>query len=179
MIKSICVITPEYPSENRPYMFTFVDQLVCAMADAGTEVYVITPHDRFKPESKGEHNRIRQTPGGKDVKIYSPAVLTLTTRKIGPVNMSLLSERLFSRAVQKTITKNHLKPDILYAHFLFPAGTCAATLGKKLGIPSVCAFGESSLWSIREIGLERARKKLKNLFKEKCLDQHQENSIIK
>jgi len=163
MIKSICVVTPEYPSENRPYMFTFVDQLVCAMADAGADVCVITPHDRFKPETKREHDRVRRTPGGKNVKVYSPAVLTLTTRKIGPVNMSLLTERLFSRAVQKTITKNQLKPDVLYAHFLFPAGTCAAELGEKYGIPSVCAFGESSLWSIREIGLKRARKRLKSL----------------
>ena len=163
MIKSICVISPEYPSENRPYTFTFVDQLVCAIADMDINICVITPHDFFKYWPNKEHDRIRHTPGGKEVKVYSPAVLTLTTRKIGPVNMSLITEKLFNWSVKKTIKRNHLNPDILYAHFLFPAGTCAASLGKKLGIPSVCAFGESSLWSIREIGISKAKKKLNEL----------------
>ena len=178
MIKSICVISPEYPSENRPYTFTFVDQLVCAIADTGIDICVITPHDLFKCWPNKEHDRIRRSPGGREIKVYSPAAFTLTTRKVGPFNMSLLTEKLFNRSVKKIIKKNHLSPDILYSHFLFPAGTCAAALGKELGIPSVCAFGESSLWSIREIGIGKARKNLNLLSGMVAVSTNNKNVLI-
>ncbi len=178
MNKRICVVTPEYPSENRPYIFTFVDQLVCTMADMDVDICVITPHDLFKYWPNKEHDRIRCSPGGKEIKVFSPGVFTLTTRKLGPFNLSLLTEKLFIWSVKKTIKKNRLKPDILYAHFLFPAGTCVATLGKKLGIPSVCAFGESSLWSIREIGLDRAKKKLIELSGVIAVSTNNKNVLI-
>ena len=178
MIRRICVVTPYFPTEKEPYLFPFVDQLVCALADQGIEVSVITPHDALKEKEFKDSFWTRKTPLGKSVPVYSPAVLTMTTRKLGFLNMSLISEKLFNSAVRKTIRKNGLKPDLLYAHFLFPAGTCAAAVGKKLGIPSVCAFGESSLWSIREIGPEGARKRLSSLSGVIAVSTNNKNVLI-
>lgn len=163
MINSICVISPGFPSDEKPYEFTFVDQLVCAIVDKGVQVFVITPHDCLKTRNFKMRIWERKTPKGNVVKVFSPPSLTLSTRKFGFVNMSLISEQLFNKSVQETINRYNIHPDILYAHFLFKSGTCAALLGKKMGIPSVCAFGESSLWSIREIGVKGARKRLKYL----------------
>ena len=160
MIKSICVISPGFPSEEKPYEFTFVDQLVCAMADKGIKICVITPHDMLKTKKLSTQIWYRKTPGGKIIEVFSPSVLTLTTRKIGIINMSILSEWLYKKAIKKMIVNHQIKPDILYGHFLFKSGTSSASIGKELGIPSVCAFGESNLWSIREIGIKKARKKL-------------------
>lgn len=160
MIQRVCVLTPGYPTKEKPYAYTFTDQLVCAIADKGIEVTVVVPHDALKSRKVETDFWERKTPKGKVVKVYSSAAITLTTRKYGPINMSLLSEKMFLRAVQRVLKKQKIDPDILYAQFLFPAGTCAAALGEKLGIPSVLSFGESSLWSIREIGIEGARKRL-------------------
>ena len=163
MIKKICVVTPGFPSNEKPYAYTFVDQLVCALGDKGVEIVVITPYDIIKNKAISTRIWERKTPQGNIIKVYSPGELTLTTRKIGPFNLCRISEVLFRRGVYRILDKYDIHPDILYAHFLFPAGTCIASVGKKLGIPAVCAFGESSLWSIREIGLEVARKKLSKL----------------
>lgn len=179
MIDSICVITPGYPSKEKPYAYTFVDQLVCAIADKGVEVSVVTPYDMLKAKSTGDRFWERDTLSGNKVKVYSPGALALTTRKIGPINFSLLSERLFRRAVQRTIKKNQIHSDVLYAHFLFPAGICAVDIGGRMKLPSVCAFGESSLWSIREIGLDRARKQLDKLTGMVAVSTNNKNVLIK
>lgn len=163
MIHSICVLAPGYPSKEKPYEFTFIDQLVCAIADKGIDIYVITPYDALKARSSRIRIEKRKTQGGNTVKVYRPAVLTLSTRKIAGINIGVFSEILFKKAATDVIKRYQLKPDLIYAHFLFKAGTSAASIGEKKGIPSVCAFGESSLWSIREIGIQRAAEKLSSI----------------
>lgn len=178
MIKNIIIVTPEYPSEEQPYIFPFVDQLACAIEDLDIHVSVIVPYDMLKVKAFGIRTWERTTPRGKKVSVFSPGAITLTTRKIYGFNMSLLTEKWFIRAVQKAIKKYNLKPDVVYSHFLFPAGTCAAAIGKRIAVPSICAFGESSLWSIREIGLKRAREKLSNLKGVIAVSTHNKNVLI-
>lgn len=178
MIKSICVVTPGFPSKEKPYVYTFVDQLMCALADKGLEITVITPYDIIKGKSIRTRYWERKTPQGNIIKVYSPGELTLSTRKIGPINLSLISEVLFRRGIDRILNQYDVQPDVLYAHFLFPAGTCAASIGNKMGIPAVCAFGESSLWSIREIGLERARRKLSKLEGVIAVSTNNKNVLI-
>lgn len=57
------------------------------------------------------------------------------------------SDKSFYYYAKKVLRKIE-RPDYLYAHFLRPAGVAAARLGREQKIPSFCAFGESSLWSI-------------------------------
>lgn len=179
MIRNICVISPGYPSDEKPYEFTFVDQLMCALSDMGIGVYVITPHDSLKTKDFSTRRWERKTLKGNNVIVFSPPVLTINTRKFGIVNMSLISEKLFNWSVRQTMRKQNIYPDILYAHFLFKSGSCAAKIGKKMGIPSVCAFGESSLWSIREIGLKGARKRLSNLSGVVAVSTNNKNVLLK
>ena len=179
MINSICVICPGYPSEKKPYAFTFVDQLICAIADKGIKVNVIVPYDAIKEKSIVLKKWTRLTPDGHFVNVFSPAVLTLSTRKIGVFNFSLLSEKLFKNAALHIMNRYKIDADLLYAHFLFKAGTSTAAIGKKMNIPSVCAFGESSLWSIREIGIERARKRLSSLSGVIAVSTNNKNVLIK
>ena len=178
MIQKILVITPEYPSEKQPYIFTFVDQLLCAVADKGIEVIVISPYDMLKTKSIRMKMWDRKTPKGNWVKVYRPGAITLTTRKIGPINICRLSEALFKQAVQRTIKRRDVHPNLIYAHFLFPAGTCAASIGKKMRLPSICAFGESSLWSIREIGIDGARKRLSDLSGVVAVSTNNKNVLL-
>ena len=179
MIKNIYVITPEYPSEKEPYIFPFVDQLVCALKDKGLDVTVIKPYDMIKAKSIGDLTWVRKTPNGNIVKVYSPCALTLTTHKFGIFNFGAISERLFNKAVYRIIKRQNSTPDILYSHFLFPAGACVSKIGYKIGVPSVCAFGESSLWSIREIGLKGARKRLSNLSGVVAVSTNNKNVLLK
>ena len=179
MIENICIVTPGYPTKEKPYAYTFVDQLVCSIADQGVNVTVITPYDMLKARTVGDRNWERKTLGGNKVKVFSPGALTLTTRKRGLLNLSLLSEHFFRKAVRRVIKKNRIHPDILYAHFLFPAGTCVADIGEKMKIPSVCAFGESSLWSVREIGLDGARRRLNKLTGMVAVSTNNKDVLVK
>ena len=179
MINKICIITPGYPSEAKPYAYTFVDQLACAIADRGMKVSVIVPYDMLKEKKIGIYQWERETPHNHNIHVISPGALTLTTRKYGPFNFSLLSEKLFDHSVKRAIKKERIIPDLFYSHFLFPAGTCAAYLGSINQIPSVCTFGESSLWSIREIGLNGARTRLMKLSGVIAVSTNNKNVLIK
>lgn len=46
-IKQICFIVPNYPFDGEP-VYTFVKQLICAVADLGIECLVIAPQSLTK-----------------------------------------------------------------------------------------------------------------------------------
>lgn len=161
----ICVITLRYPTIKEPTALTFVQQLVWQMADEGQDVCVICPlpinkivQYKYIPEKTDE-----QTPMGKTVTVYHPRSFYLGQINIGKWNTAYLSTLLFKNAVDRVLSQMVEKPDVLYGHFVTPAGIVAAVLGAKYKIPSFLAYGESSTWSIDHVGKKKVKKLLANL----------------
>ncbi len=161
----ICILTLRYPTVTEPAALTFVQQLAWQMADAGQEVEVVCP----LPVSKiREYKDIPQvtietTQDGNRVNVYHPRSVYLGQLWIGKWNTAYISTLLFRYAVDNIIRKMDVKPDILYGHFITPAGITACMLGGKYGIPSYVAYGESTPWTVDQIGRARAKELLKSV----------------
>lgn len=164
--KHICVITSGYPTPQTPTTYTFLEQLVCSMADMGLEISVVYPNSflRKKRTSVQDSKLVsKQTKKCNLINIYRPDYLSLSDKKIAGISTAQIGYSNFVRAVKNVLKKMDPKPDILYSHFLAPAGCCAAVLGKKFNIPSFCAFGESELWSISFLNKNKVRRQLNML----------------
>lgn len=163
----ICILTTGFPTPTDPGKYAFVDQLACTWADMGNEVTVIYPIPAFvelsdkkrfyKPEWK------RETSGGKTLTVKCPRFFSASDRVIWGLDTKVVAYKSFQRAVCTSISRMKDKPDVLYGHFL-PSGCQAGDVGEKLKIPSFCAFGESSLWSISGWNTEKVRRSLSKLF---------------
>lgn len=162
----ICLITMGYPTPYEPGKFAFVDQLACAWADMGHDVSVIYPIPAFvKMIDKKRFYKskwIRQTPSKNIISIYCPRFISMSERTILGINTTLLSYKSFQKAVERAIARLVKRPDVVYGHFL-PCGCHAADIGEKEKIPSFCAFGESTLWSIEGWDIRKVRNSLSKL----------------
>ena len=164
MKKSICIITYKYPNEVDPSAFTFVQQLVWSIADLGVHVRVICP---LPIDLNLKYNRIpnivkEKTYNGNTVTVFFPKCFGFGQRDIGPYNTARLTTYFFEKAVDRVIGRWRHKPDILYGHFITPAGIAACVLGKKYEIPAFIAYGESTTWTIDHMGLDRVKRLVSN-----------------
>ncbi len=163
----ICILTMGFPTPNDLGYYAFVDQLACAWADMGNEVTVIYPRPAFVELS--DKNRFyksewkRETSRGNILTVKCPRFFSASGKIIFGIDTKVIAYKSFQRAVHATIAQMKKKPDVLYGHFL-PSGCQAGDVGEKLGIPSFCAFGESSLWSISGWNTDRIRKSLSKLY---------------
>jgi glycosyltransferase involved in cell wall biosynthesis len=70
--------------------------------------------------------------------------MSYSNKQIGPISTQAWTTRSFIKAVTRAGLAFGLRPDVVYSHFLFPAGSAGAAVAKRLGCPSVVALGESS-----------------------------------
>ena len=163
---NITIITGGFPTPLEPGKYAFVDQLACAWADQGHDITVICPVPFFvelfdkKRFYKNEWQRI--TEQQNSLKVICPRYMGLSNKKIAGIRTNNLSYCSVRRAIIRAIKRNGKAVDFLYAHFL-PQGCHAGDIGEKMGIPAYCAFGESSLWSIKNMDLEKVKKSLAKL----------------
>lgn len=159
--KKICIITPYYPTRDNPTIYTFVDQLACSMADDGNEILVICPQSYYDAIRYNNERTIeKRTINNNRIIVYRPLMMSYGKKKLPYFNSMTLTYSSFRRSVERVLISKGKNVDYLYGHFLSPAGLCVAELGKKYLIPSFCAFGESSLWSIDYTSIERIKEKL-------------------
>lgn len=162
----ICILTTGYPTPIDLGKYAFVDQLACAWADMGIDVTVIYPIPYLVELSDKKrfyrYEWKRTTKSGNIVSVICPRYFSASDRKVLSLDTYPLSYRSFQKAVMRTIKRLKKGPVILYAHFL-PSGCHAGDIGLKLGFPSFCAFGESSLWSIEGRDVEKVRNSLSKL----------------
>lgn len=163
--KHICIITYGYPHEKMPYFYTFVDKLVCAMADQDIKCTVINPVGRTIGSSLSMPpvNWKKKTKKGNVIELFCPRYLYCYAKKVGKINTGVLTLYLFKKAVKRTFKKYNLKPDCLYAHFIFPAGATAAIVGNEMNLPVYFAYGESTPWGVNVLGIDRLKKYFKAL----------------
>lgn len=144
----ICFITGKYPTKDYP-VNTFLDKLVCEMADQGVECTVIAPYRPFIERLKGNNYktpfyRERITPRGNVVKIYSPRCIWTSNKTVAGINMAKIGLKKFIKCAHRVIRKQNIEFDAVYGHFIYPSGYAAAQIGKIYNKPSFFAYGESS-----------------------------------
>lgn len=163
---NICIITAGYPAPNNPGNFEFLDQLASAWADLGNKITVIYPIplfvEFFDKSRYYKKKWIKKTHKGKKIKIICPRYFRVSDRKLLFFNTQILSYSSFQNAVIHTLKKMSYKPDVLYSHFL-SSGCHVGDIGYQMGIPSFCAFGESSLWSIEKFDMRQVKNSLAKL----------------
>lgn len=167
MIKNICVISKEYPSEKRA-IYTFLEQLVNKFADYNINCYVISPQSltqaliRKKPIEKKKYYRYNKN--GKRVTVYSPYYLSYSnfTKVINTNYLNIFNFEIVTKRVFKKLNKK-IKFDVIYAHFIYPSAIVANKLGKKYNIPAFFAYGENGVYPLGCINNEKIRNYLKGI----------------
>ena len=167
MIKNICIISKEYPSEKRT-IYTFLEQLVNKFADYDINCYVITPQSltqaliRKNPIEKKLYYRYNEK--GKKVTVYSPYYLTFSklTKIINTHYPYFSNFEIATKKIFKKLNKK-IKFDVIYAHFIYPSAIIANKLGKKYNIPVFFAYGEDTNYTINYLGREKTRKMLEGI----------------
>ena len=134
-----------YPDEYNKYRNVFFQNLIFAMADAGVNCTVISPVPVTKYRraiSMVSKERIDTTPRGGKVRIIHPRFISLSSKKIGPINTGYYSEILFQKAALKAAKELTETFDAVYGHFILAGGLSAIQIGRMKGIPSFFAYGE-------------------------------------
>lgn len=158
-IHNICIITYGYPTEKKPYLYTFVDKLVCAMADNNVKCTVINPigitYRGRKEIPPLKWDKI--TKKGNKIEVLCPRYVYCYAKDIVGFNTGVFTFKLFKKSVEKTMKEYNINPDCLYAHFIYPAGATAAIIGKRMNLPTFFAYGESTPWGINILGENRLK----------------------
>lgn len=161
----LCLITPRYPSPVDVSVMPFVRQLAWSLVDLGIQVSVICP--MFINAGKGAlslpKKKLETTSKGKQVCVHFPKCYNFSQKHIGTIRLGELTAFFFHRAAKKVLVSMKNKPDVLYGHFINPAGISAARLGEELGIPSFLAYGESYFWANEGLRMVTIRKWMKKL----------------
>jgi teichuronic acid biosynthesis glycosyltransferase TuaC len=164
-MKSICVLSSLYPNRLAPVSQVFVQQLVWALADLGVECTVICP------VAVNLHPRLLRLPAkltevtdsGRLVTVYFPKFISFGQRNFFGLKTARLTTNLFYRAVHRLWKRMARQPEVIYGHFLTPAGICASRISRKYGVSSFAAYGESTPWSIENYGRSEIKKEINHL----------------
>lgn len=165
-MKDITIITSKYPTKYEPSAVVFIQQLVWAFANMGIKCTVICPIASNIEVEKGiklPKHTVEYTDMGSKIRIYYPRFLGFGQQDLKILNTANLTLHGFTKAVFKTIKEMPEKPSIVYGHFVSPSGIVAARVGKEFNIPAFLAYGESSPWSIYNVGVDKVQKELKSL----------------
>ena len=136
----ICIISTDYPEEGRP-VFTFVKNIVDALADRGNECIVIAPFSVTKNKCLHKIYETYTTAKGSVVEVWRPNYLSLSNLKLMGCNISGLMHK---QAVNRALKKIKKKPDVMYCHFWI-SGLEGYPFAKKHNIPLFVASGESEI----------------------------------
>lgn len=143
--KHICFIVPNYPTQNDP-VYTFVKQLVDAIAEMGYYCSVIAPQSLTRNVLKKKSARpqfwqdcIKE---GIWVDVYQPRVLTFSNLRLCGRNISAY---LAQKAISRCFKQIKPRPDLLYAHF-WHSGVTAGLISQNYQLPFFVATGESIIW---------------------------------
>jgi glycosyltransferase involved in cell wall biosynthesis len=184
MVNSLCnspldvlLVTSNYPYEGHPNVGTFVAALAEKWARDGDLVRVVAPLPVWTSRTKEFVWRHPSTQGPFQPDVLHPSFLSYSNRRIGPISTHSWTQRSLSRAAARGARQSRARPDIVYSHFLFPAGAAGVDLAEAFGCPSVVALGESSFDSVEStLGRDRIAAMLRRF--DGILSVSQENARI-
>src|SRR5690625_774671 len=179
-MKDICIITNKYPNKFEENILVFLQQLVWEMADQNNKCTVICPVPiNINPKYlKLAFKTTEKTENGSEVTIYFPKYIGFGQSKILGYNPAKITTNTFTNAVRRTIKALPSLPDILYSHFVTPAGIAAARLGKEFNIPSYMAYGEATAKSLNNYGIKEATIELRSLTGVISVSSHNKERLV-
>lgn len=136
-----------YPDEYNKYRNVFFQNLIFAMADAGVKCTVISPVPVTKYRraiATVSKERIDVTPKGSKVRVIHPRFVSVSAKRVGPIQTGVYSEKLFEYAARKAASRLEDHFDAVYGHFILAGGLSAIQIGRARRIPSFLAYGECS-----------------------------------
>ena len=144
----ICIISNGYPTDANP-VYSFVDQLVCALADLGVKCSVIAPQSitksLFRRVPQNPTMWSKMTKNNNKIDVYQPKFISMSAIKVFGLELGKsLFEILFERAVKKAYKQIEKKPTIMYGHF-WNCGLIAARIALKDSLPAYVACGECTI----------------------------------
>ena len=153
-MKKIIVITYGYPIVGNPSKYQFVKELVTNWRKQGLYVKVINPltfSDWIKNRKCKSEDEV------------FPLYFRFAFLKIFPF-LRILQNRIQDICFRKAVEKNihDYTNTVLYSHFMC-AGIVAAKIAKKHGVRSFCAFGESTLWFMKDRNPEKTNRDIRAL----------------
>lgn len=165
-MKSLLIITANYPSPAQPAYGTFVSQTAHALADIGIKCDVIAPVAIHRASKYGFPLVDKElTNSGSQIRVFRPRFISLSARKgfskLGLINPSRLTFKSFLTATERALDEQKMIPEVLYGHFMFSAGGTAIKLGSKKNIPAFVGVGEGEFWTVEKMGRRFAQKILK------------------
>ena len=153
----LALITSSYPSASGQIGGSFVRQFVLALSRAGVECVVIAPVSVTAPRNWPlDLRESREQNGGTAVRVLRPRYASFSAKQMPGFNTARLTLRSFTDCVSRTLRRIDWSPDLVYGHFLYPAGYAAVRLGDRYGRSSVVSVGEGEFWSVRPFGFEKA-----------------------
>lgn len=164
---NICIITPSYPTPEGRGGYFFVEQLVLQFAEKGHRCYVVAPVNLASTigikKPYGEYHEQIHSANGTQIDVYRPRFYGRDLSFFG-VKWSAL---LCRRALEHVIQKNHLRIDIIYAHF-FRSGVLAWPYATANSVPLFVATGESIIPKLispcRGFSVEKFRQSLSGVI---------------
>ena len=145
----LLLVAYNYPSMFNPVRGVFVKNIVDEFIRQGIEVKVIAPHTIGTFFLKGFLNQLfkkgvlfKREPD-RDY-VHRPLCISIGNLKIGKF---YLSQYFFDKAVNRICESKlkSFKPDIVYGHFIRPAGITALKISQKNNVESFIAVGEGNI----------------------------------
>lgn len=165
-METILVVVNKYPNKVEPNVCVFIQQLVWSFADMGYKCAVVCPMpvNFNKKYLTFPERRVEKNENGVKITIYHPRYISAgQSGKFAQKFRVYLTTFLFEKAVEQVLKKINQKPDVLYSHFLCPAGVAASRLGKKYNIPAYMAHGEATYSGDQKYGNRMLAKELTGL----------------
>lgn len=180
-IHKICIVTNKYPNKYDKNVLVFVQQLVWEFARLGIECVVICPMpiNRSIKYLSLPFKTLEKVDTGESVTVLRPKYISLGQTKFFGINPARISTKLFEKCVFKTIKKEQLKPNVIYSHFITPAGIASSRVGRSLDIPTFMAHGEATTMTIEDFGgAKRVEKELKTLQGIIAVSAHNKKMLV-
>lgn len=155
---NIVIITEFYPATHRQTAGAFTRQFVGSLARHQHNCVVINPVSLLHRKFGNLPNRflIDRFDEQTSASVYHPRYISLSSQDLGFTHTGRWTNALFVRSALKSFLDLPISPDIVYGHFLYPAGYAAVCAAKQIGIPSVVGVGEGEFWTLEAEGDKRA-----------------------
>lgn len=166
--KQILFLTDGFPVKDFE-KYAFLKELVRAIASCGNDCTVIYPfsitRSIIRKEPIPPYRCFVEYGTGNTFEVYCPKIITISSSKILAIKyiQAYFNYCMFEWAVKRTIKIEGLKFNLVYGHFISPAGFVASKIGRELDVTSCLAYGENTTYTIDRFGQRTTRKKLKHV----------------
>lgn len=135
--------------------------LADAFMKQGVSCAVVAPiplHEWLRGERAGR--RVPTEGSSRGPVVHRPVYVSASNRRLWRWNTFDLTLWSYRRAVWGVVRRLKEAPHVVYGHFLYPSGATAVWMGDRLSCTAILSVGEGSLWTIRPVGLLRAKREL-------------------